>query len=44
MALNSSKFEQQQFAVAVGRGAKESIRPGRHFAGGGIWRVENMEI
>jgi len=25
-------------------GAKEGIHPGRHCAGGGIWRGKNMEL
>jgi len=28
-------------AVAAGRGRRGGIRPGRHCARGGIWRVEN---
>ena len=30
--------------VAAGRGAKGSMRPGRHCAGGGILRGENMKL
>ena len=36
---------QESQSVAAGRGGgKGGIRPGRHCAGGGIWRSKNMEF
>jgi len=36
--------ESQSVAAGRGGGGKGGIRPGRHCAGGGIWRSKNMEF